>query len=115
MRLRAGEDSDWSLRPTGQLRSEKLYRHIRETIDTLPPELRTMLILCDSEAMSIEDSAEILDLPIAAAKENLQAARLAVRAAIADFFCRNVRDKASAKAGMGINHRRLSEASFTDP
>jgi DNA-directed RNA polymerase specialized sigma24 family protein len=115
MRLRAGEDSDWSLRPTGQLRSEKLYQHIRETLDTLPTVLRTIFILCDSEAMSIEDSAEILDLPIATARENLQAARLAVHAAIGDYFRRDVHDRVSAEAGMGTNHRPLFEATFTDP
>jgi RNA polymerase sigma-70 factor (ECF subfamily) len=108
IRSRAEKESDWAVRPSDQLRSEELCRHIRDTVDRLPTELRTLFILCDSEAMSLEDGAEILDLPILDAKESLHAARLVVRAAIADFFCGGAGD-----AGMG--YRRLSEASLTDP
>lgn len=108
IRSRAEKESDWAARPSDQLRSEELCRHIRDTVDRLPAELRTLFILCDSEAMSLEDGAEILDLPISDAKESLHAARLVVRAAIGDFFRGGERD-------LGIGYRRLSEASLTDP
>jgi len=114
IRLRAGEESDWSLLPTDQLGSEDLYRHVRKTVDALPIELRTMFILCDSAAMSVEDGAEILDLPVATAKKNLQAARLAVRAAIGDHFSHGVHDRASTSVHAGIDNRLLSEASLTE-
>jgi RNA polymerase sigma factor, sigma-70 family len=115
IRARAKKESDWSARPSYQLFSEELCRYIRKTVDSLPMELRTMFILCDSEAMSLEESAAILGLPVANAKVNLQAARLAVRAAIGDFFCGDAQDGASASVHEGINHRLLSEASLTDP
>ena len=115
IRPSAGEESDWSTRPTDQLRSEDLYRHIRNVVDALPAEMRTMFILCDLDAMSIEDSAEILGLPVAAVKEHLQAARMAVRTAIGDYFCRKARDGASSAASAAAVRRLSSEASLTAP
>jgi RNA polymerase sigma-70 factor (ECF subfamily) len=111
----AHKESDWSARPSDQLFSEELCRYIRKTVDSLPMELRAMFILCDSEAMSLEESAAILGLPVANAKVNLQAARLAVRAAIGDYFCGDAQEGASASVHEGIDHRLLSEGSLTDP
>jgi RNA polymerase sigma-70 factor (ECF subfamily) len=110
----ADKEPDWATRPAHQLRSEDLYRHIRRTVDVLPTELRAMFILCDSEAMPVEDAADILDLPVAAARKNLHTARLAMRAAIGDYFCREVLDGEGDAASLGIDYRR-SDASFTDP
>jgi RNA polymerase sigma-70 factor (ECF subfamily) len=115
IRARGKKESDWSARPSYQLFSEELCRYIRKTVDSLPMELRTMFILCDSEAMSLEESAAILGLPVANAKVNLQAARLAVRAAIGDYFCGDAQEGASASVHEGVNHRLLSEGSLTDP
>jgi len=115
IRVRADKESDWSARPSHQLSSEELCRYIRKTVDSLPTELRTMFILCDSEAMSLEESAAILGLSVANAKVNLQAARLAVRAAIGDYFCGDAQEGASASDHEGIDHRLLSEGSLTDP
>jgi RNA polymerase sigma-70 factor (ECF subfamily) len=115
IRTRADKESDWSARPSYQLFSEELCRYIRKTVDSLPMEPRTMFILCDSEAMSLEESAAILGLPVASAKVNLQAARLAVRAAIGDYFCGDAQEGASASVHEGIDHRLLSEGSLTDP
>jgi RNA polymerase sigma-70 factor, ECF subfamily len=115
VRARADKESDWSARPSYQLFSEELCRYIRKTVDSLPTELRTMFILCDSEAMSLEDGAAILDLSVAGAKVNLQAARLAIRAAIGDYFCGDAQDGASASVHEDIDQRILSEGSLTDP
>lgn len=115
IRARAEKESDWSARPSYQLLSEELCRYIRKTVDSFPMELRTMFILCDSEAMSLEESAGILGLPVANAKVNLQAARLAVRAAIGDYFCGDAQGSACASVHEGIDHRLLSEGSLTDP
>jgi len=114
-RARADKESDWSARPSHQLLSEELCRHIRKTVDSLSTELRTMFILCDSEAMSLEDGAAILNLPVADAKVDLQAARLAVRAAISDYFCGDGNDGVSASGRDGVDPRLLSEGSLTDP
>lgn len=95
-RVRADEASDWFARPSEQLSSEELYRHIRKTVDSLPSVLRTVFVLCDLEEMSLENSAEILDLPVGVAKENLQAARLVIRSAIGHHFSRNAAREARA-------------------
>jgi RNA polymerase sigma-70 factor (ECF subfamily) len=115
LRASVDDDSDWSTRPADHLCSEALYCHIRKTVDALPDELRTVFILCDSEGLSVEIGAEILDLPVATAKENLQVARLMVRDAIGHYFSRVVHDRAGASAHTDIEHHLLSEASFTDP
>jgi RNA polymerase sigma-70 factor (ECF subfamily) len=115
IRLRTEEEPDWATRPADDLCSEDLYCYIRKTIDALPYELRTVFILCDSEEMSVEDGAEILGLSVAKAKEDLQAARLAIRHAIGHYFSHGVHESVAAPAGAGIDHRHLSEASFTDP
>lgn len=81
-------ESDWSILPARQLSSQDLFHHIRETVNLLPPDLRAVFVLCDLEEISVEDSAEILDLPVAAAKENLHAARMAVRHSIGLHFSR---------------------------
>jgi RNA polymerase sigma-70 factor (ECF subfamily) len=82
-------ESDWSILPARQLSSEDLFHHIRKTVNLLPPDLRTVFVLCDLEEISIEDSAEILDLPVAAAKESLHAARMAIRHSIGLHFSRD--------------------------
>jgi len=115
LRASVDDDSDWSTRPADHLCSEDLYCHIRKTVDALPDELRTVFILCDSEGLSVEIGAEILDLPVATAKENLQVARLMVRDAIGHYFSRVVHDRAGASAHTDIEHHLLSEASLTDP
>jgi RNA polymerase sigma-70 factor (ECF subfamily) len=82
----AREDADWVLRPSDQRGSEELYRHIRDTVDSLPDEQRAVFVLCDLEGMSAANSAEILELPVTTTAANLQTARLAVRDTIGRHF-----------------------------
>jgi RNA polymerase sigma-70 factor, ECF subfamily len=91
-------ESDWSILPAHQLSSEELFHRIQETVNFLPPDLRAVFVLCDLEEISVEDSAEILDLPVVTTKENLHAARMAIRHAIGIHFSGAVsrfRDRAS--------------------
>jgi RNA polymerase sigma-70 factor (ECF subfamily) len=113
IRPAAGHDSDWATRPAEQLSSEDLYRHVRRAVDVLPATLRAIFLLCDTEAMPVEDAAEILDLPVAAARQNLQEARLAMRTAIGDYFGREVPGESRAAAPSGVEHRRC-DGSFID-
>ena len=83
-------ESDWSILPARQLSSEDLFHHIREAVYLLPADLRAVFVLFDLEELSIEDSAEILDLPVATAKENLHAARMAIRHSIGLHLSRSV-------------------------
>lgn len=79
-------ESDWSILPARQLSSEELFCHIREAVHLLPAELRAVFVLFDLEELAIEDVAEILDLPVSTAKENLHAARMAIRHSIGLHF-----------------------------
>ena len=88
IRAKRVAESDWSILPAHQLSSQDLFHHIRETVNLLPPDLRAAFVLCDLEEISVEDSAEILDLPVAAAKEDLHAARMAIRHSIGLHFSR---------------------------
>ena len=89
------EDPDWSMRPPHQLGSEDLLRHIRKTIDSLPLELRAVFVVCGVEETALEEGADILDLPVATVRAQLQAATLAVRHAIGRYFALGV-DSASS-------------------
>jgi RNA polymerase sigma-70 factor (ECF subfamily) len=115
IRLRTEEEPDWARRPADDLCSKDLYCYIRKSIDALSHELRTVFILCDSEEMSIEDGADILDLSVVEAKENLQAARLAIRHAICHYFSTGVHESVPSLVHSGIDNRHLSEGSLTDP
>ncbi len=86
------EGPDWSVFSPRQLSSEDLFRRIRQTVDVMPTHLRAAFVLCDLEEISAEDSAEILDVPVATAKENLHAARMAIHHAIGRHFSRRGRD-----------------------
>lgn len=90
-RLIVDEDPDWSLRPPQQLGSEDLLRHIRKAVDALPLELRAVFIVCGLEKMSLEEGADILDLPDVTVNAQLQAATLAIRHAIGHYFARGRR------------------------
>ena len=85
-KLTADEDPDWSMRPPDQLGSDDLLQHIRKTVDSLPLELRAVFVVCGVEAMSLEEGADILDLPVMTVRVQLQAATLAVRHAIGRYF-----------------------------
>jgi len=87
-RLTVDEDPDWSMRSPHQLGSEDLLRHIRKSVDSLPLELRAVFVVCALEEMSLDESVDILDLPAATVKAQLQAATLAIRHAIGSYFAR---------------------------
>jgi RNA polymerase sigma-70 factor (ECF subfamily) len=87
-RAKQAKESDWSILPARQLAADDLCHHIRETVNLLPTHLRAVFVLCDLEEISVEDSAEILDLPVVAVKGNLHAARMAIRHSIGLHFSR---------------------------
>ena len=85
-RLTVDEDPNWSMRPCHELSSDDLLLYIRKTVDSLPLELRAVFVVCGVEEMSLEEGADILDLPVATVRTQLQAATLAVRHAIGRYF-----------------------------
>ena len=89
-RLTADEDPNWSMRPPQQLGSDDLLRYVRKSVDSLPLELRAVFVVCGVEEMSLEEGADILDLPVMTVRAQLQAATLAVRHAIGRYFALSV-------------------------
>jgi RNA polymerase sigma-70 factor (ECF subfamily) len=80
---------DWSRRPDEQLQSSELKRHIQAAADGLPEILRLVFVLRDVEGLSTEETAELLGITVPTVKTRLHRARLALRAAITDYFERN--------------------------
>jgi RNA polymerase sigma-70 factor (ECF subfamily) len=81
--------SDWIRRPDDQLQSDELKHHIQQALDQLPEILRVVFVLRDVEELSTEETADALGITVQAVKTRLHRARLALRAAISDYFGRN--------------------------
>jgi hypothetical protein len=64
---------------------------IRKAVDALPLELRAVFVVYALEEMSMEECADILDLPTRTVNEQLQSATLAIRHAIGWYFARGLR------------------------
>jgi RNA polymerase sigma-70 factor (ECF subfamily) len=69
---------------TGPLVSERLddralYQKMREQIDLLPDDYRTILMLRDVEGLNTEETALVLDISTSAVKTRLHRARIALR------------------------------------
>ena len=81
--------SDWTRRPDEQLQSEELKDHIKTALDQLPEILRVVFVLRDVEELSTEETADALGITPQAVKTRLHRARLALRAAITEYFGRS--------------------------
>lgn len=64
----------------------EMKRKVRQLIDQLPDNYRTVLILRDIEELDTRETAKLLDLPPGAVKTRLHRARLALRAILAPLF-----------------------------
>ena len=90
--LARGQDqgtNDWIRRPDEQLQSDELKQHIQLAMDQLPEILRVVFVLRDVEDLSTEETADALGITVQAVKTRLHRARLALRAAISEYFGKN--------------------------
>lgn len=55
---------------------------ITATLALLPPEVRTVVILCDSQGLRYEDVAQLLDCPVDTVRARLQRGRMLLRQAL---------------------------------
>ncbi len=85
--------ADWAPGPVEQLLSQELQRVMDEAIEALPAEFRQVFVLRDIEEMSNAETAEVLDLSVAAVKSRLHRARLRVRDRLATYFSENQKPK----------------------
>jgi RNA polymerase sigma-70 factor, ECF subfamily len=75
----AREIAVWDENPEDTYSREELGKILDEAVQSLKPAYRTVFILRDIEEMSIEETAEALNLSISAVKSRLLRARLQLR------------------------------------
>jgi RNA polymerase sigma-70 factor (ECF subfamily) len=76
----------WDQNPEDTYSREELAKILDEAVPSLKPAYRTVFILRDIEEMSIEETAEALDLSISAVKSRLLRARLQLREKLTRLF-----------------------------
>jgi RNA polymerase sigma-70 factor (ECF subfamily) len=76
----------WSKRPDEQLLSDETRGLVRRSIDSLPDEYRTVLLLRDIEELSTEETARMLKATPGAIKTRLHRARQALRTLLDPHF-----------------------------
>ncbi len=75
----AGVPAAWSDTPGGGVHRAELTRIVREKIEELPEQYRTVLVLRDIEQLDTESAAEVLGESVSAVKTRLHRARQALR------------------------------------
>jgi len=78
----------WEQTPEQRFSQQELRQVLDEAIDNLAPIYRTVFLLRDVEELSIEETAEALDLSIPAVKSRLLRARLQLRERLTRQFKR---------------------------
>jgi RNA polymerase sigma-70 factor (ECF subfamily) len=64
--------------PEDQALSNEMYRRVMETIENLPPDLRTALTLREIDGLTYEEIANVMDCPIGTVRSRIFRAREAV-------------------------------------
>ena len=79
-------DYDWSTLPDDVLLSEESKEVLRESIDSLPEAMRTVVVLKDVEGLKNEEIAETLGISVPAVKSRLHRGRLILRQLLSEYF-----------------------------
>jgi RNA polymerase sigma-70 factor, ECF subfamily len=80
------EVSDWAPNPEHLYWASELRRILVETLEELRPILRTVFVLRDIEGLSINQTAEVLNISQAAVKARLWRVRLQLREKLNKYF-----------------------------
>jgi RNA polymerase sigma-70 factor (ECF subfamily) len=80
------EVADWAPNPERLYRTSELRDILIKVLEELRPILRTVFVLRDIEAFSIDQTAEVLDLSPTAVKARLFRARLQLRELLSEYF-----------------------------
>ena len=80
------EVADWSPNPEELYRVSELRQILIKTLEELPRILRTVFVLRDIEALSIDQTAAVLNLSHTAVKARLWRARLQLRERLNKYF-----------------------------
>jgi len=96
--------ADWAPNPEELYRAAELREILRNTLQELGPGLRVVVVLRDIEGFSLEQTAEALQLSVAAVKARSFRARLQLRERLSKYF-----NKAKESAGVE-SHSSHAEA-----
>ena len=80
------EVEDWADNPEQRYGKIELQKILKETIDKLEPQFRTVFVLRDVEDLSTEETAELMGLSVPAVKSRLLRARLKARDLLSQYF-----------------------------
>ena len=80
------EIADWRENPEKQYKASELREILMQALDKLSQNLRIVFVLRDMEGLSVEETANVLSLSIAAIKTRLLRARLQLRAHLTRYF-----------------------------
>jgi RNA polymerase sigma-70 factor (ECF subfamily) len=83
---RVEDGTAWTDDVLGRMESARLQKVVRDAIDRLPENYRTVLVLRDIEGLSTEDAAQALGIRPEAAKMRLHRARQALRTLLEPHF-----------------------------
>jgi RNA polymerase sigma-70 factor, ECF subfamily len=78
--------ADWAPNPEQQYRAAELRAILRKALQKLSPESRKVFLLRDIEGLSLEQTAEALDLSVGAVKARSWRARLQLRERLSRYF-----------------------------
>jgi len=81
--------ADWAPNPEELYRASELRDILIKTLEELRPILRTVFVLRDIEGLSIDQTAEVLDLTHATVKARLWRARLQLRELLSEYFSKH--------------------------
>ena len=80
------EIADWRDDPEKQYKASELRAILTQALDKLSHNLRIVFVLRDMEGLSVEETANVLALSVAAVKTRLLRARLQLRASLTRYF-----------------------------
>jgi RNA polymerase sigma-70 factor, ECF subfamily len=105
------EVTDWAPNPEQLYRTSELRNILISALRELPPALRTVFVLRDIEGLSIDQTAEVLNLSHTAVKARLWRARLQLRELLSEYFSKHkeYRDQ----PGNGQRTERVNGLSFS--
>lgn len=78
--------ADWAPNPEELYRAAQLREILGNTLEELGPGLRVVFVLRDIEGFSLEETAEVLELTVAAVKARSFRARLQLRERLSKYF-----------------------------
>jgi RNA polymerase sigma-70 factor (ECF subfamily) len=80
------EIADWEFTPEQALLRGELRYQMDLAVQTLPESLRTVFVLRDVEGLSVQETADVLNISTPNVKTRLHRARLVLREALAFYF-----------------------------